>query len=72
MLCVTGCVSTKKFNSLQAKYNSLYQTNSDLTRQGEECKSNLDRATVQVKGLQEQIAAEQDHVKALQSALDKC
>jgi chemotaxis protein MotB len=72
MLSVTGCVSTKKFNSLQAKYNSLYQTNSDLTRQGEECKSNLDRATVQVKGLQEQIMAEQDHVKALQSALDKC
>lgn len=72
MLCVTGCVSTKKFNSLQAKYNSLYSTNSDLTRQNEECKSNLDRTTVQLKSLQEQINAERDHVRSLQSALDKC
>jgi chemotaxis protein MotB len=72
MLCVTGCVSTKKFNSLQAKYNSLYSTNSDLTRQNEECKSNLDRTTLQVKSLQDQINAERDHVRSLQSALDKC
>jgi chemotaxis protein MotB len=72
MLFVTGCVSTKKFNSLQAKYNSLYSTNSDLTRQNEECKSNLDRTTIQVKSLQEQINAERDHVRSLQSALDKC
>jgi chemotaxis protein MotB len=71
-VCATSCVSTKKFNSLQSKYNSLYQTNSELTRQGEECKSNLDRATVQVNSLQEQINAERDHVKSLQSALDKC
>lgn len=72
MLAATGCVSTKKFNSLQSKYNSLYQTNSELTRQGEECKGNLDRATVQIKSLQEQINAEREHVKSLQSALDKC
>lgn len=72
MLATTGCVSTKKFNSLQSKYNSLYQTNSELTRQGEECKGNLDRATVQIKSLQEQINAEREHVKSLQSALDKC
>ncbi|HXR83157.1 MAG TPA: OmpA family protein [Hanamia sp.] len=72
MLLVTGCVSTKKFNSLQAKYNSLYSTNSDLTRQNEECKSNLDRTTVQMKSLQDQINAERDHVRSLQSALDKC
>jgi chemotaxis protein MotB len=72
MLCVTGCVSTKKFNSLQAKYNSLYQRNGELTSESEACKSNLDRTTVQMKGLQDQINAERDHVKSLQSALDKC
>ena len=72
MLCVTGCVSTKKFNSLQANYNKLYDRNAELTRQGEDCKSNLDRATVQITGLQEQINAEREHVKSLQSALDKC
>ncbi|MEO6704449.1 MAG: flagellar motor protein MotB [Ginsengibacter sp.] len=72
MLFVTGCVSTKKFNSLQANYNKLYDRNSELTRQGEDCKSNLDRATVQISGLQAQINTEREHVKALQSALDKC
>ncbi len=72
MLGVTSCVSTKKFNSLQAGYNSLQDRNSQLTREGEECKSNLDRATVQISGLQQQINAEREHVKSLQSALDKC
>ncbi len=72
MLFVTGCVSTKKFNSLQANYNKLYDRNSELTRQGEDCKSNLDRATVQISGLQAQINTEREHVKSLQSALDKC
>ncbi len=72
MLCITGCVSTKKFNSLQANYNKLYDRNAQLTKEGEDCKSNLDRATVQITGLQAQINAEREHVKALQSALDKC
>jgi chemotaxis protein MotB len=72
MLCVTSCVSTKKFNALQANYNKLQDTNSQLTRDGEECKGNLDKATVKISGLQEQINAEREHVKTLQSALDKC
>lgn len=72
MLFMTGCVSTKKFNSLQANYNSLYQRNSELTKQGEECRANLDRANVQISGLQQQINAEREHLRTLQSALDKC
>ncbi len=72
MIGITSCVSTKKFNSLQAGYNSLQDRNSQLTRESEECKSNLDRATVQISGLQQQINAEREHVKSLQSALDKC
>ena len=72
MLFFTSCVSTKKFNSLQANYNKLYDRNAELTKQGEDCKSDLDRATVQLSGLQQQINAEREHVKALQSALDKC
>ena len=72
MVCVTSCISTKKFNALQASYNSLQDRNSQLTREGEECKNNLDRATVQISGLQERIRAEQEHERALQSALDKC
>ncbi|MGH2566111.1 MAG: OmpA/MotB family protein [Ginsengibacter sp.] len=72
MVCITSCVSTKKFNSLQASYNKLQDTNSQLTRDGEQCKSNLDRATVQISGLQERLNAELEHEKSLQSALDKC
>jgi chemotaxis protein MotB len=72
LVCTTSCVSTKKFDSLQANYNQLQATNGQLTREGEECKSNLDRATVQISSLQEQLNAEREHQKALQSALDKC
>jgi chemotaxis protein MotB len=72
MLCFTGCISTKKFNALQENYNKLYATNSQLTREGEQCKSNLERATVQLAGLQDRINAEREHGKSLQAALDKC
>jgi len=72
MLFFSSCVSTKKFNALQASYNSLYERNSQLTREGEDCKNNLDRANSQVASLQQQIDAEREHLKSLQSALDKC
>lgn len=79
LLVATGCVSTKKFNSLQDQYNELMVTNSNLTREGEQCKSNLDKLNVnysnaqtQIAGLNDRIKTEQEHVKALQSALDKC
>jgi len=72
MVCVTSCTSTKKFNALYANYNKLQDRNSQLTREGEECKNNLDRATVRISSLQEQINAEREHEKALQAALDKC
>ncbi|MEO8414799.1 MAG: OmpA family protein [Ginsengibacter sp.] len=72
VVCVSSCTSTKKFNSLYANYNKLQDRNSVLTREGEECKSNLDRATVQISGLRDQLNAEREHVKSLQSALDKC
>jgi chemotaxis protein MotB len=72
MVCVTGCISTKKFNALQENYNKLYDTNSQLTREGEQCKSNLDRANVQISGLQERINSESEHAKSLQAALEKC
>jgi chemotaxis protein MotB len=72
MLFFSSCVSTKKFNSLQASYNKLQDQNSALTREGEECKGNLDKAGVQISGLQDQINAEREHARTLQSALDKC
>jgi chemotaxis protein MotB len=72
IVSITACVPTKKFNALQTDYNKLMATNSQLTREGEECKNNLDRATGKISSLEEQIAAEREHAKGLQSALDKC
>lgn len=71
-LMATGCVSTKKFNALQSDYNKLYSRNSELTREGEACKSNLDKANVQLSSLQAQLDAERANLKSLQDALDKC
>lgn len=68
----TGCVSTKKFNALQTDYNKLFSRNSELTRENESTKSNLDKATTQLSAVQQQLAAERENVKALQAALDKC
>ena len=72
LVCITGCISTKKFNALQENYNKLYDTNSQLTREGEQCKNNLDRANVQISSLQERINSESEHAKSLQAALEKC
>lgn len=72
MLCVTGCVSTKKFNALQESYNNLNAQNGQLARDGELCRSNLGRATVQISGLEQRINAERENARGLQAALDKC
>jgi chemotaxis protein MotB len=72
MLFVTSCTSTKKFKALYSNYNKVMASNSELTRESEECKSNLDRATVQISSLRDQINSERDHVKSLESALNKC
>ncbi|MEO9004650.1 MAG: OmpA family protein [Ginsengibacter sp.] len=72
MVFFSSCVGTKKFKSLQADYKILQATNSQLTREGEQCKGNLDRAMVQIADLDKRIKSEQDHVKSLQAALDKC
>jgi len=72
MLFVTSCTSTKKFNALYSNYNKVMARNSELTREGEECKNNLDKATVLISGLRDQINSEREHVKSLESALNKC
>lgn len=72
MVCITSCTSTKKFNALYSNYNKVMDRNSQLTKESEECKGNLDHATVVISGLRDQLNAERNHVTSLQSALDKC
>jgi chemotaxis protein MotB len=68
----SGCVSTKKYQSLQADYNSLRGRSAAVLKENEECKNNLGAANVKIAGLQDQLTAERNHLQSLQSALDKC
>jgi len=68
----TGCVSSKKYKDLQAKYNTLQTNNNSLTAQNQECQSNLSSSRTRVTGLEEQLASERSNVASLQAALDKC
>lgn len=72
MIFATSCTSTKKFNALYSNYNKVMERNSQLTRESEECKGQLDHANVLLAGLRDQLNAERNHVASLQSALDKC
>lgn len=67
-----SCVSTKKYQSLQADYASLQSRNNAIAQENENCKSNLGAANVKIAGLQDQIQQERSHLKSLQNALDKC
>jgi chemotaxis protein MotB len=72
LVFTTSCVSSKKFNNLYSNYNKVMERNSQLTKESEECKGQLDHATVVISGLRDQLNAERNHVKSLQAALDKC
>ncbi|WP_316748809.1 OmpA family protein [Pedobacter gandavensis] len=60
-----GCVSNKKFADLQSSYTQLQEKNQGVNQE-------LASSTTRVKSLEEQIAAQRENVKALQTALNKC
>ena len=72
ILFISGCVSTKRFQSLRTDYNSLMARANAMSKESEDCKSNLAAAEVKIAGLQDQLRAELAHGQSLQSALDKC
>lgn len=67
-----GCVSNKKYNELQSKYDALQQRSRDLNQKYQGTQQDLSGSSSRVKSLEEQIASEKANVKALQDALDKC
>lgn len=67
-----GCVSNKKYNELQSKYDALQQRSRDLNQKYQGSQQDLSGSSSRVKSLEEQIASEKANVKALQDALDKC
>lgn len=72
VLLSQGCISSKKFNDLQANYTDLQTKNSDLNKKFEESQQGLSSSASRVKSLEEQLAAERSNLTALQAALDKC
>ncbi|KAA8479725.1 chemotaxis protein MotB [Arcticibacter tournemirensis] len=67
-----SCVTTKKYDALQTKYNKLDSNTRDLRRQYLLTERNLAVSTNRVSSLEDQIASEKANVKSLQDALDKC
>ena len=72
ILLSSGCVSTKKYQSLQSDYSALQGKNNAIAKENQDCKNSLGSAQVQIAGLQDQLRAEQSHLQSLQSALEKC
>ncbi|MGZ5191529.1 MAG: OmpA/MotB family protein [Flavisolibacter sp.] len=72
MLFIPGCVSTKKYQSLQTEYATLQSRSDAVTIDRDDMKSNLAAANVKIEGLEARLRAEESHVLSLQTALDKC
>lgn len=72
LLALSSCVSTKKYQSLQTENASLQSRIETVTKERDDCRSNLGSTTVRVEGLDNQLRAANNQLEALQSALDKC
>lgn len=67
-----GCVSNKKYNSLQSSYDKLESDTREVRQKYLLTERNLAVAGDRVKSLEEQLASERANLKSLQEALNKC
>jgi len=67
-----GCVSNKKYNSLQTSYNKLESDTREVRQKYLLTERNLAVAGNRVKSLEEQLASEKANLRSLQDALNKC
>lgn len=74
VLAIAGqsCVSTKKYQQLQADYNRLDSNTRNLNTRFLTSERNLAVVSGRAKSLDEQLAAERSNNKGLQQALEKC
>jgi chemotaxis protein MotB len=74
VLAIVGqsCVSTKKYQQLQADYNRLDSNTRNLNTRFLTSERNLAVVSGRAKSLDEQLAAERTNNKGLQQALEKC
>lgn len=67
-----GCVSKKKYNTLQSNYDSLNVNTESLIEKFRVSQQRLTLSDERVKSLEEQLASEKSNLVQLQKALDKC
>ena len=72
ILMMMGCVSTKKYQSLETENKSLQAKNDAISLDNINCQNSLASVNAQVAGLRDQLNAERSNLQSLQSALDKC
>lgn len=71
-LLLSGCVSNKKFRSLQARHDEMRAREQALAEKYQETRQQLSSANTRVTSLEDQIASERANVKSLQEALNQC
>lgn len=69
---LSSCVSTKKYEELNSKYQTAEQSLVDCKANLMKCLTKGDASLGKIAFLNEQIQAHKDNVAQLQSALDKC
>lgn len=67
-----GCVSNKKYRSLQANYDDIQRKEQELNKRYQDAQQQLSSTNTKVKSLEDRIASERSNVEALQEALNKC
>ncbi len=72
LIGLSSCVSTKKFEALNAKYQSAEQALTDCKANLMKCRTEDDAANAKIGFLNDQIQAHKDNIAQLQAALDKC
>jgi chemotaxis protein MotB len=71
-LTTQSCVSSKKYNELQANYTQLDNNTRDLNTKYLNSERNVAVLTTNVKNLEDQVASEKANILVLQDALTKC
>lgn len=69
---LTGCVSKKKYDDLQSQFDSVYQSQQSLNNELTKCNSEVASLKAKLEGVKNLSASDQQNVKSLQNALDKC
>lgn len=69
---LSSCISTKKYEELNAKYTTTDQALTDCKANLMKCRTADDASKDKITFLNEQIQAHKDNISQLQAALDKC